>query len=110
MDRKCFIAEYIWTREDNAGWNITTERWLELFAETGYDATGQQHVVLRYPLTLYRGTTERGRHGMTWTWDLAIARRFRDRYRRRVRTRTSTGRRSSAPPCSPCSSHGRNVR
>src|SRR5258705_3184552 len=50
--------------------------WAELFRLAGYTHDGQPAVPPTEPLTVYRGCTPEGRKGMSWTSDLAIARRF----------------------------------
>lgn len=58
--------------------------WLAMFKAAGFigfDATtGRAIPPPLTTLTIFRGASERGRHGMSWTQDLEIARDFAARY------------------------------
>lgn len=50
--------------------------WVKFFRSAGYTHDGQLVGPPTEPITVYRGCTPEGRKGMSWTSDLAIARRF----------------------------------
>lgn len=59
--------------------------WVEFFRTAGYTHDGQPATPPADPIAVYRGCTPEGRTGMSWTSDLAMARRFaHDGMRRRA--------------------------
>jgi hypothetical protein len=55
---------------------LEADLWLQLFNAAGYTHDGQHADRPTEPVTLYRGCGLGGQHGMAWTSDHDIARRF----------------------------------
>ncbi|KXO88743.1 hypothetical protein AXK56_10520 [Tsukamurella pulmonis] len=50
--------------------------WVRMFKRNGYTHDGSRAPLPTEPIQLYRGCTEDGRYGMSWTTDCEIARAF----------------------------------
>lgn len=65
-----------WTSHDWPTRVISPDEWVEFFEEAGYTHNGKPTPRPVEPVTVYRGCSHDARHGMSWTTDLGLAKRF----------------------------------
>lgn len=70
------ILANAWSRPHFPENILASYEWIQLFDEVGFAVDGKPAPAPTEPLTLFRGATEAGKEGMSWTTDRAVAERF----------------------------------
>ncbi|BBY52933.1 hypothetical protein H7J07_00455 [Mycobacterium koreense] len=65
-----------WTGHDWPTRVLPPSDWVDYFEEAGYTHNGKPAPRPVEPVTVYRGCSHDARHGMSWTTDLDMAKRF----------------------------------
>lgn len=70
------VVADVWSSAEYPARSLDPDMWVELFEEAAYTHDGQPAPRPSRPVTLYRGCIPDCRFGMSWTTDMATARRF----------------------------------
>jgi hypothetical protein len=70
------VVAVAWSICEHPEGSLEQDVWDELFRAAGYTNDGRPAATPTEPVTVYRGCAPDGWEGMSWTSDLAVARRF----------------------------------